>query len=153
MEIVEVVDVQQYTEPYEQKRNHKLLPDDVVLPKPHTQQSLSDDKAIAYLKFVANNGWEWYVLEYDGKDKFYGLVYGFALERGYFSLNELASIETDAYKGYEPTPAVTREQSFQPMPLDQIIERVKLGYRWKWIMRDWSWPTQTKHDTAIALAL
>lgn len=138
MEIVEVVDVQQYTEPYEQQRRHKLLPDDVVLPKLYEQQKFDDDKAIAHLKFSANNGWEWYVMEYDGKDKFYGLVYGFALERGYFSLNEIASILSDPYKNREQYPVVNRDQRFEPRTLDLIVQEIQAGYRWKWMNKSWA---------------
>lgn len=137
MEIVEVVDVQQYTEPYEQQRKHKLLPDDVVLPKLYEQQNLSDDKAIAHLKFTANNGWEWYVMEYDGKGRFYGLVYGFELERGYFNLNEIASILSDPYKGRDQYPVVNRDQRFEPKTLDLIVQEIMAGYRWKWINKAW----------------
>lgn len=137
MEIVEVVDVQQYTEPYEQQRKHKLLPDGVVLPKMYEQQNLSDDKAIAHLKFTANNGWEWYVLEYDGRDRFYGLVYGFELERGYFSLKEVASILSDPYRNEERYPVVRRDQQFTPITLDVAIEIIQAGYRWKWINKKW----------------
>ena len=133
---MEIVEVPNYTEPYEQQRHHKLLPDDVLLPKPYTQQSRSDDEAIAYLKFTANNGWEWYVLEYDGKDKFYGLVYGHALERGYFSLNEIANI-TDESKNVPPYPVVRRDQSFMPTSLANVVQTIQAGYRWKWITKKW----------------
>jgi len=36
--------------------------------------------------------WTWYVIEFDGKDICFGLVDGFEVELGYFSLSELESI-------------------------------------------------------------
>ena len=138
MEIVEVVDVPEYTEPYEQQRRHKLLPDDVVLPQLYAQQRLDDSKAIAHIKFSANNGWEWYVMEYDGKDRFYGLVYGHALERGYFSLKELANILSEPYKGREQYPIVNRDQRFESKTLDLVVQEIQRGYRWKWIHKAWT---------------
>lgn len=138
MEIVEVVDVQEYTEPYEQQRKHKLLPDGIVLPKLYEQQRLDDSQAMAYLKFTARNGWEWYVMEYDGKDKFYGLVYGHVLERGYFSLKDIASILSDPYRNEERYPVVNRDQRFEPQTLDFVVAEIQRGYRWKWINKSWA---------------
>ncbi len=49
--------------------------------------------AIAPVKFFTPAGsWTWYASEYDGKDAFFGLVSGFEVELGYFSLTELESI-------------------------------------------------------------
>ncbi|MCA9912469.1 MAG: DUF2958 domain-containing protein [Anaerolineae bacterium] len=49
--------------------------------------------AVAPVKFFTPAGsWTWYASEYDGKDTFFGLVSGFEVELGYFSLMELESI-------------------------------------------------------------
>ena len=49
-------------------------------------------KAIIHYFSPASN-WDWYASEFDGKDTFFGLVSGFELELGYFSLQELESLE------------------------------------------------------------
>ena len=64
---------------------------------------------ICIVKFFDPTGsWTWYATEFDGKDIFFGLVDGFELEWGSFSLTELKSIkgmfglgiERDLYGGY-----------------------------------------------------
>ena len=65
--------------------------------------------AVAQVKFFSpDSNWTWYASEFDGEDVFFGLVNGYALEFGYFSLSELEQtrgrmglpIERDRY--YEP---------------------------------------------------
>ena len=63
------------------------------IPKLYKQDGLGDE-AIVYVKFFCPwNSWTWYGLEFDGKDTFFGWVVGFEDELGYFSLDELKSIE------------------------------------------------------------
>ncbi len=46
--------------------------------------------ALARVKFFTpDSSWTWYASEFDDDDTFYGLVDGFALEFGCFSLKEL----------------------------------------------------------------
>jgi hypothetical protein len=46
--------------------------------------------AIAQVKFFTpDSNWKWYASEFDGEDLFFGLVAGFELELGYFSLKEM----------------------------------------------------------------
>ena len=68
---------------------------------PIGSQDGKDKDAIAYVKFFTPmSNWTWYVLEGEpvidkGKETdylFFGLVYGFEREYGYFSLNELESV-------------------------------------------------------------
>ena len=69
------------------------------------------DEAIVHIKFFTPwTNWTWYGVEYDPIEKlFYGLVDGFEMELGYFSLDELAfisgpmglTIERDMW--WEPT--------------------------------------------------
>lgn len=75
------------------------------LPPLYSQQDKGDE-AIVYMKFFApDSSWTWYVLEFDGEDTFFGLVDGFELEYGYFSLSEISTtrgplglhIERDMY--------------------------------------------------------
>jgi len=65
--------------------------------------------ALAQVKFFTpDTNWIWYASEFDGEDFFFGLVSGFEVELGYFSLNELREargplglpIERDVY--FEP---------------------------------------------------
>jgi hypothetical protein len=49
--------------------------------------------AIAPVKFFTPDAnWTWYASEYDGRDTFFGLVSGFEVELGYFSLTELEGV-------------------------------------------------------------
>ncbi len=60
-----------------------------ILPELYSNEHLGLD-AIAPVKFFTPSGsWTWYATEYDGEDTFFGLVSGFEVEIGYFSLTEL----------------------------------------------------------------
>lgn len=70
-----------------------------------------DKDPLAQVKFFTPwSYWTWYGTEFDGEDLFFGLVYGFDCELGYFSLSELETargpmgvrIERDLY--FKPTP-------------------------------------------------
>lgn len=76
--------------------------------------------AIAPIKFFTPDAnWTWYPTEFDGKDVFFGLVSGFEVELGFFSLSELEGvrgalglpIERDLY--FEPTPLKKLKQQHQ----------------------------------------
>ena len=62
--------------------------------------------------------WTWYATEFDGKDTFYGLVDGFELEWGTFSLSEMQSVKGPLGLGIE------RDLYFG-MPKIMDIERLK----------------------------
>jgi len=48
------------------------------------------EEAVCVVKFFNPTGsWTWYATEFDGEDIFFGLVDGFELEWGSFSLSEL----------------------------------------------------------------
>lgn len=75
------------------------------------------EEAICVVKFFDPTGsWTWYATEFDGKDTFFGLVDGFELEWGSFSLSELKSvkgplglgIERDRYFGMPKLKDVSR---------------------------------------------
>jgi len=74
-------------------------------------------KAIAPVKFFSpDSGWTWYATEYDGTDIFFGLVSGFEVELGYFTLSDLEAIrgplglfiERDLF--YQPTDLETLQR-------------------------------------------
>ena len=75
------------------------------------------EEAICVVKFFDPTGsWTWYATEIDGKDTYFGLVDGFELEWGSFSLSELKSvkgplglgIERDRYFGMPKLKDVSR---------------------------------------------
>ncbi len=71
-----------------------LLPGELraALPKLYANESLGM-KATAPIKyFTPTSNWTWYPTEFDGVDTFFGLVSGFDVEVGYFSLSELESV-------------------------------------------------------------
>lgn len=64
-----------------------------VLPELYSGEQAGLD-AIAPVKFFTPDGnWTWYASEYDGEDTFFGLVSGFEVELGYFSLTELEGVQ------------------------------------------------------------
>ena len=85
-----------------------------ILPELYAQDGKGDE-AIAYLKiFAPDSNWTWYVTEFDGKDTFFGLVDGFDMELGYFSLSELNSIRGGLGLGVEI------DKSWKPKALKNI---------------------------------
>jgi len=79
-------------------------------------------EALAQVKFFTpDSNWTWYASEFDGKDIFFGLVSGFEVELGYFSLSELQSV-----RGPLGLP-VERDLCFVPKTLQELIEKHKLG--------------------------
>ena len=59
------------------------------LPPLRSGEELGMD-ALAQVKFFTpDSNWNWYASEFDGEDTFFGLVSGFEVELGYFSLAEL----------------------------------------------------------------
>lgn len=68
--------------------------------------------AIAPVKFFTPDAnWTWYATEFDGDDLFFGLVSGFEVELGYFSLSELESV-----RGVLGLP-VERDLYYHPLSL------------------------------------
>ena len=59
-----------------------------------SQENVPIAEQICVVKFFDPTGsWTWYATEFDGKDTFFGLVDGFELEWGTFSLSELKSVK------------------------------------------------------------
>jgi hypothetical protein len=66
--------------------------------------------------FTPDANWTWYVTEFDGEDMFFGLVSGFEVEMGYFSLAELEGV-----RGPWGLP-IERDRNFTPKPLSEVPE-------------------------------
>ena len=76
--------------------------------------------AIALVKFFTpDSNWTWYASEFDGEDLFFGLVSGFEIELGYFSLSELQSV-----KGSLGLP-IERDLYYEPKTLKELMEKHK----------------------------
>jgi len=75
-------------------------------------------KALAQLKFFTpDSDWTWYASEFDGEDTFFGLVSGYDVELGYFSLKELQ--ETRGPMGLQ----IERDLYFEPKMLRELKEK------------------------------
>lgn len=76
--------------------------------------------ALALVKFFTpDSNWTWYASEFDGNDILFGLVSGFEVELGYFSLSELQSVE-----GPLGLP-IERDLHFKPQTLRDLKEKHK----------------------------
>ena len=82
---------------------------------PLYSQDKNPDPLIICKFFTPDSSWTWYVIEFDGKDTFFGLVDGFEKELGYFSLSELESI-----RGKLGLP-VERDLYFTPCKLSTFL--------------------------------
>jgi hypothetical protein len=94
----------------------EILPGDLraVLPKRYSTEQ-HGMKAIAPIKFFTPDAnWTWYPTEFDGDDLFFGLVSGFELELGYFTLSELEGV-----RGLFGLP-IERDLYFTPKSLHQL---------------------------------
>ncbi len=75
-------------------------------------------EALAQVKFFTpDSNWTWYASEFDGEDTFFGLVSGFDVELGYFSLKELQ--ETRGPMGLQ----IERDLYFKPKTLKELQEK------------------------------
>lgn len=92
-----------------------LLTDELRRTIPPLYTCENDPNPVVRAKFFTpDSSWTWYVLEFDGQDTFFGLVVGFEVELGYFSLSELESV-----RGPLGLP-VERDRHFQPRPLSMV---------------------------------
>jgi hypothetical protein len=73
----------------------ELMNDEVraALPPLYTSEDKSLEETMATVKyFTPWANWTWYAVEFDGQDTFFGLVNGFEMELGNFSLSELSGV-------------------------------------------------------------
>ena len=87
------------------------------LPPLGSTDRLPHDQILVQVKlFTPDSSWTWFATEFDGDDTFFGLVSGFEVELGYFSLSELESV-----RGPLGLP-IERDLWFKPTPLSQLSE-------------------------------
>lgn len=80
------------------------------LPKLYATENVPLEEKVAIVKFFTpDSSWTWFATEFDTEDLFFGLVYGFEKEWGYFSLKELQSVrgklglQVERDKWFKPT--------------------------------------------------
>ena len=98
-------------------RGMKLLTQEIrrKLPPMYSQED-KGGKAIVQVKFFTpDSGWTFYGVEFDGEDRFFGLVDGHCKELGYFSLSELESAN-----GPMGLP-IERDLHWEPKTLGEIV--------------------------------
>lgn len=77
-----------------------------TVPRLYEQDGAEDPTVYAHY-FSCVNGWDWWLLEFDGTDEALGLVEGYDDELGYFSIKEMA--ELNRQMGFA---AVERDEHF-----------------------------------------
>jgi hypothetical protein len=115
-----IVNIEQIKGEWEQPVHeaHKLMTDEIreKLPELYANEEIGLD-AIAPVKyFTPDSSWTWYATEFDGKDTLFGLVSGFEVELGYFSLSELQSMS-----GSMRLP-IERDLHYTPKTLRELKE-------------------------------
>jgi Protein of unknown function (DUF2958) len=75
-------------------RRHQLLTQEIreKLPSLYANEEEGLDAKAVVKFFTPDSNWTWYASEFDGEDIFFGLVSGFEVELGYFSLSELEEV-------------------------------------------------------------
>jgi hypothetical protein len=86
----------------------------VKLPGLYTGEERGLDAQAQVKYFTPDSNWTWYASEFDGEDIFFGLVNGFELEFGYFSLKEL-----EEARGPMGLP-IERDERFEPKTLREL---------------------------------
>jgi hypothetical protein len=93
----------------------QLLPDELRERLSGIKVEVDRDPLVWAKFFYPDFEWTWYVITFDGKDTFYGLVNGVELEFGAFSLSEL--LETRGTLGCE----IERDLTFTPRRVSEFF--------------------------------
>lgn len=99
----------------------ELLPDEIreQLPKLYANEELGLAAQAMVKYFTPDSDWTWYASEFDGRDIFFGLVIGFEVELGYFSLTEMKEA-----RGPMGLP-IERDLHFEPKTLQELKDHYK----------------------------
>lgn len=89
------------------------------LPALYTNEELGEAAIVQAKFFTPDSNWTWFATEFDGDDLFFGLVDGFDLELGYFSLSELESIQGPLGLKIE------RDLHWEPITLAEVRKRLR----------------------------
>ena len=100
----------------------KLIPPEIADPIPGLYDTENEPNPLVHVKlFFPNSSWYWFITEMNKLDGLcFGLVNGFELELGYFSLEELLT-ETDTLGC-----PIERDEHWTPVPLRQLQEELHL---------------------------
>lgn len=103
-------------------RGHELLTAEIreKLPELYSTEEQGLEAKAQVKFFTPDSNWTWYASEFDGEDLFFGLVSGFEVELGYFSLSELESA-----RGPMGLP-IERDLYFESKSLRELMEFHKL---------------------------
>lgn len=108
------------------------------VPELKAQDGKGDD-AVAYAKvFCPQNGWRWYITEYDPQTgEAFGLVQGHEVELGTFALNnplgddgwdgEDMQSQNDNWRGKYPYPPFERDLHYKPHTIGEIRASIERG--------------------------
>ena len=98
------------------RKRQPLLPDEIreKLPDIYSQEEKGMEAQAVVKFFTPDSNWTWYATEFDGEDRFFGLVVGQEIELGYFSLSELEEIRDPFHLPVE------RDLYFQPKTLAEL---------------------------------
>ena len=107
--------------PYSTGRSHEAyiyVPEDVRAKIPPLYAAEQETDPTVWIKlFTPDSSWTWYITEFDGEDRCFGLVVGHEVELGYFLLSDIAC----ARGGFGLS--VERDLFFQPAPLSKVRAR------------------------------
>ena len=101
---------------------YQFLPEGIIkkIPKLYSQEDVKDPTVVTKF-FTPWSNWTWYVIEYDGEDRFYGLVDGFEKEFGYFTRTELES--ATGPMGLK----IERDINWSPKPISEVKKELGMG--------------------------
>ena len=85
-----------------------------ALPPLYSQEDKGADAIAVVNFFTPDSSWSWYATEFDGTDRFFGLVDGQYKELGYFSLSEMKGV-----RGPMGLP-IERDRYWKPKTLREI---------------------------------
>ena len=88
------------------------------LPPLYANADKGNEAMVIVKFFTPDSSWTWYATEYDPAERvFFGLVDGFEMELGYFSLDELESLLGPLGL------AIERDIYFTPSPLSSLMNQ------------------------------
>jgi hypothetical protein len=100
----------------------ELLTAEIKVQLQKQYQMGSDMEQMVVCKFFNPCGsWSWFAMNFDGDDYIWGIVDGFEVEMGSFSLSEL-----QAYKG-PLNIGIERDLQFKPITAKELWERLMRG--------------------------
>ena len=101
-------------------RGHELMTQELgdTIPALYANEHVADydDVLVSVKLFSPYSNWTWFITEWDAETgTCFGLVEGFEVELGYFSLDELAEATV-----FDSVPAVERDLYWRPRAIGEI---------------------------------